>query len=86
MDQRKIFPKRKEELLIHIQPMMTLTTMFLKAYLALLKKTNKVNNTKRVLTDLMANSSIDQEGIVITRTHRKNSYSINSNSEISPIN
>lgn len=66
--------------------MMILTTMFLKEYLALLKKMNKVNNTKRVLTDLMANSSIDQEGIVITRTHRKNSYSINSNSEISPIN
>lgn len=66
--------------------MMTLTTMFLKAYLASLKKMNKVNSTKRVLTDLMANSSIDQEGIATILTHRKNSYSINSNSEISPIN
>lgn len=86
MDQRKIYPKLKEELLILLLPMMRLMTMLLKAYLVLLKKMNKVNSTKTVLTDLLDNSSIDQEGIAtIIIIHRRNSYFINSNSEISPI-
>lgn len=88
MDQRKIYPKLKEELLILLLPMMRLMTMLLKAYLVLLKKMNKVNSTKTVLTDLLDNSSIDQEGIatiIIIIIHRRNSYFINSNSEISPI-
>jgi len=86
VDQRKIYPKLKEELLILLLPMMRLMTMLLKAYLVLLKKMNKVNSTKTVLTDLLDNSSIDQEGIAtIIIIHRRNSYFINSNSEISPI-
>lgn len=86
MDQLKIYPKLKEELLILLLPMMRLMTMLLKAYLVLLKKMNKVNSTKTVLTDLLDNSSIDQEGIAtIIIIHRRNSYFINSNSEISPI-
>jgi len=86
VDQLKIYPKLKEELLILLLPMMRLMTMLLKAYLVLLKKMNKVNSTKTVLTDLLDNSSIDQEGIAtIIIIHRRNSYFINSNSEISPI-